>query len=131
VNQFKERFLHLNINLYLLSDYDYNNITYVPSESLNLPHEYLKAHDNFSSITSFRDRFWISTTTRFFYIELFMKKYNITKLFHIENDVMLYEDLSIIELEDSLYMLKDSPNRIIPSLIYIPNINMIELLINI
>lgn len=128
INQFKHRFLNLNVNLYLLSDYDYDNIVYVPSESLNIPNEYLEAHNNFSSMQSFRDRFWISTTTRFFYIELFMKKYNITNLFHIENDVMLYEDLSILDLEDSLYMLKDSPNRIIPSLMYIPNSDIIQLL---
>lgn len=128
INQFKHRFLNLNVNLYLLFDYDYDNITYISSESLNVPQKYLEAHDKFSSMQSFRDKFWISTTTRFFYIESFMKKYDITNIFHIENDVMLYEDLSILKLKDSLHMLKDSPNRIIPSLIYIPNSDIIQLL---
>jgi hypothetical protein len=43
-----------------------------------------------------KEGFWSHTTERFFYLYAFMKAYKITNLFHQENDVMLYEDLSTL-----------------------------------
>jgi hypothetical protein len=81
---------------------------------------------------TFRDNFWISTTSRFFYIEQFIKLFCIQNAFHIENDVMLYEDLNIIKenvcTKKSIYMVQDCEIRVVPSIIFIPNItNIIEL----
>ena len=44
----------------------------------------------------FRDGFWIYTTTRFLYIAELMKQQNIENVFHIESDVMIYENLEKI-----------------------------------
>lgn len=75
-----------------------------------------------SSLSDFRDSFWISTTCRFFYLKEFVKLYlpNKRNIFHIENDIMLYKSLDslveIVYVPKSVYMVKDSPNRVIPSI---------------
>jgi hypothetical protein len=74
----------------------------------------------------FRDGFWISTTTRFFYIEEFMRLFELDSAFHIENDVMLYEDLYSIRKQvniKNLTMVQDNFEnpRVVPSIIYIPD----------
>lgn len=79
-----------------------------------------------SNTTAFRNGFWVSTTSRFFYIERFMELFKLDKVFHIESDVMIYENLqTIYDLckkcnPDKLYMVQDSDNRVIPSILYIP-----------
>ena len=87
-----------------------------------------------SNTTTFRNGFWVSTTSRFFYIEKFMELFKLDKVFHIESDVMIYENLqTIYDLckkcnPDKLYMVQDSDNRVIPSILYIPNVeNLINL----
>jgi hypothetical protein len=74
------------------------------------------------NLGSFRDEFWISTTCRFFYIKACMNYFNIESAFHIENDIMIYTDLSSLKFpescENSVFMVKDSPNRVIPSIMY-------------
>jgi hypothetical protein len=57
-------------------------------------------------VAAFRDGFWVSTTTRFFYIHEFMKLFSLENVFHIENDVMIYEDLTDIQssLDDKIYL---------------------------
>ena len=75
-------------------------------------------------MVQFRDGFWISTTSRFFYIQRFMELFQITNAFHMENDIMLYEDLDSIRNRldtEYMYMVQDNPKRVIPSIIYIPN----------
>jgi hypothetical protein len=86
--------------------------------------EYMKKFPRESM--AFRNSFWISTTARFFYIEEFMRKENLTETFHIENDVMLYEDLDKIKEtlnKESLYMVQDNIARVVPSILFIPNVN--------
>lgn len=74
-------------------------------------------------VAAFRDGFWVSTTTRFFYIHEFMKLFSLENVFHIENDVMIYEDLTDIQssLDDKIYMVQDSSLRVIPSILFLPN----------
>lgn len=72
------------------------NVTIVPAESL----EKSPFHETFLR-TSQLDRgslngFWFYTTERFYYLHEFMKAYKCTDLFHLENDVMLYVDLSTL-----------------------------------
>lgn len=77
---------------------------------------------SFNDTKNFRDSFWISTTLRFFYIEEFMNLFYINNIFHIENDVMLYEnllDFSKVLDKDYMYVVKDSEKRVIPSILYI------------
>lgn len=82
--------------------------------------------NKFSNLAQFRNGFWLSTTARFFYIEAFMKVFNVQNIFHIENDVMLYENLHKLFTEsfstlDKMCMIKDAPDRVIPSFMYIPS----------
>lgn len=94
--------------------------------------EYVKKLPKESSIITFRDNFWISTTSRFFYIEEFIRLFSLKNVFHIENDVMLYEDLNFILknvcVNKKLYMVQDSIKnvRVVPSIIFIPNIDSIN-----
>lgn len=74
----------------------------------------------------FRESFWKSTTIRFFYIERLIEKYNLTHTFHIENDVMLYFDLSTIRESDKIVAVQDSPSRAICSIILFPNLERIQ-----
>lgn len=90
-------------------------------------------------LSGFRDGFWISTTTRFFYIWALSKLFNIKNIFHIENDVVLYDSLN--NIYDNFYrnvrgdmtkliMVKDSESRVIPSIMYIPDEVSIEKLVD-
>lgn len=82
-----------------------------------------------TGMVGFRDGFWISTTSRFFYIQRFMELFQITNAFHMENDIMLYEDLASIcnNLDTKfMYMVQDNPKRVIPSIIYIPNDSILK-----
>jgi len=83
-----------------------------------------------AGMTSFRDGFWISTTSRFFYIQQFMQTFRLTDVFHMENDIMLYEDLvsvyQTLECKDTIYMVQDNPRRVIPSILFIPNSDTIQ-----
>lgn len=76
------------------------------------------------ALSSFRDSFWINTTCRFFYIKEFVSVFlrNKKNVYHIENDVMLYVPFEIINkciidtTKGSIYMVKDSANRVVPSI---------------
>ena len=130
-----------NIKIYIvLSDELIKNVKYylsilnksstqveiVPSSKLTLSQD---CNDYISSVKkynldSFRDSFWISTTCRFFYINACMEHFKLESAFHIENDVMIYTDLSKIKFENlndlCVVMVKDSPNRVIPSIMFFP-----------
>lgn len=77
----------------------------------------------------FRDGFWIYTTTRFLYIAELMKQQNIENVFHIESDVMIYENLEKIytnlkslEMTDKIVAVQDAPKRAVCSIVYLPTI---------
>lgn len=114
VAQMKKVLKHLDISclvkLHDLKDYKYDGL----SSKL----------DN-TSIADFRDGFWIKTINRYYEINNFIQKHS-GIYFHIENDVLLYTNLStiyedIIEEKDKLYYCRDSKDRALGSLIYIPN----------
>ena len=73
-----------------------------------------------------RNGFWQYTLFRFIYINEFIKLTNIKNIFHIENDVMMYESFNkIYELNtinnnslDKLWVVQDSVTRVIPSLLF-------------
>ena len=82
----------------------------------------------FSNLVPFRDGFWMSTTSRFFYIEAFMNLFKIRNLFHIENDIMLYENIKTLAdgMLDKICMVKDAPERVIPSILFFPSHESIQ-----
>jgi hypothetical protein len=76
---------------------------------------------------SFRNGFWYLTSLRFFYIYEFMKKYNISNVIHLENDVPIYyncNELSKYINPNYMYIPFDSYQRSIASIVYIPNVNI-------
>ena len=70
---------------------------------------------------SFRNGFWTLTSLRFFYIYEFMKKYNITDVAHLENDVLIYYNFNTLSFDNYIYIPFDSFQRNIASIMYIPS----------
>ena len=54
---------------------------------------YSKKIDKFEKMYNWPKGFWTITTTRFMYIENFLKEYNLTNVYHFENDILLYFNL--------------------------------------
>ena len=57
------------------------------------------------------------------YIYEYMKKNNISDIIHIENDVMIYDDLDNIK---DIYLSFDNIDRVIPWIMYINNYPLVE-----
>ena len=124
INQFRNTISTFNLNLYLNKPMNIvMHIECIPISILKIPQEYTKFIDNLPDSTKqFRNAFWISTTARFFYIESLMELFKLNNVYHIENDVMIYENLQDIPVDkNKLYMVKDSHDRVIPSILFIPD----------
>uniref|UniRef100_A0A6C0H793 Exostosin GT47 domain-containing protein n=1 Tax=viral metagenome TaxID=1070528 RepID=A0A6C0H793_9ZZZZ len=95
----------------------------------------------YAGVGQFRDGFWVSTTSRFFYLQALMNVFQLHNCFHIENDIVMYEsfvqiftsvlsenDLSENDLSENdfgnilnkIWMVQDAPNRVVPSVIFFP-----------
>lgn len=132
-------------------DFSYmNQLKFIPSSTclneLNNDELYNRYINNTNiGLVDFRDSFWISTTSRFFYIYNYVKN-NLADesyIFHIENDIMVYvpfsEQIKVIEQLDSqnismenspnISMVKDSPNRVIASILIFKNAKSTESLV--
>jgi hypothetical protein len=137
----KISFSSLNLE-YFIPDFHFENlIMIIPASvienSLKMDITYDRYRQTISkyNLSTFRDSFWISTTCRFFYIA---KCYEIffpgdKKVFHIENDIMLYEDLTIAFasmdlIDNQIAMVKDSDRRVVPSLMIFSTMNAAKLL---
>ena len=75
------------------------------------------------------DSFWQNTLFRFFYIHALINAYLLEQVFHIENDIMIYESFTdILATLDTtrMYIVQDSPNRVVPSIVYIPSLALIQ-----
>ena len=92
--------------------------------------DYIKTLQKFN-IGDFRDGFWISTTMRFFYIYSLMELFFLENIFHIENDVLLYKKLHFTKENQKpiCKLVRDSINRIIPSIMFFEKISIIESLV--
>ena len=79
---------------------------------------------------NYRDSFWVNTTCRFFYIKKLYSMFPDKKMiYHIENDVMLYSSQeSLMYIPEHVYMVKDSPKRVIGSIMCFCDYRSIELL---
>ena len=72
--------------------------------------------------------FYVNCGKRFFYIFSYMKKYDQKKCLHIENDVLLYQQLD--NISDHIYLTMDSEQRCIPGVVYIPEYKLLQDLID-
>ena len=72
--------------------------------------------------------FYVNCGKRFFYIFSYMKKYDRQKCLHIENDVLLYQQLD--NISDHIYLTMDSEQRCIPGVVYIPEYKLLQDLID-
>lgn len=101
---------------------DYKNgITLINCEDL------IDSYNFYSSLrcdNEFRNGFFKHTSKRFFLLYSYMKEYNVSDVFHIENEVLLYFncDTLLPNLdEDRLCVPADSYLRSIASIMYIPH----------
>jgi len=98
--------------------------------------ELQESHKFYSKIgldKQFRNGFWTLTSLRFFYINEFMEKYNITDVIHLENDVLIYYNCNtIIDLFDKscVYIPFDTFKRNIASIMYIPSSSVFKNILN-
>lgn len=124
ITQFRNTISTFNLNLYLNKPMNIDmHVECIPISILKIPQEYSKFIESLPDTTKqFRNAFWISTTARFFYIESLMELFKLNNVYHIENDIMIYENLQDIPVDkNKLYMVKDSYNRVIPSILFIPD----------
>ncbi len=73
---------------------------------------------------SYRDFFWKHSIERLYYIDNFLNKTNLKNIFHIENDVLLFQNLSLLLSKIKNYnfaCVRDGIDRVIGSFIYIKN----------
>ncbi len=89
------------------------------------------------NLQNFRNGFWIHTLSRFFIIEQFIIKNKLENAFHIENDVIMYTSFDKIYKNfntdgnpDSVWVVKDSETRVIPSIVFFPNCKSVSDLVN-
>ena len=106
---------------------EYPQITKIDSVSLTIN------YDKKTKLNSkFREGFWVNCSKRLFLIYEYMKNNNITNCIHLENDVILYADLTSYFKNDNknIYITMDHENRCIPGIMYIPNYTLLNNLIN-
>ena len=98
-----------------------DKIILVAAENLNCSN-YI---DNSGLDRNFRNGFWTLTSARLFYVYECMKKYEITDVIHLENDVMIYyncDEFFNNKVDNTkIYIPFDSFERNIASIMYIPN----------
>jgi hypothetical protein len=72
---------------------------------------------------TFRGGFWILANYRFIAIYEYMKKFNISNILHIENDVLIYKNMDTLKFHNTkkLLLTMDCENRCIPGLMFIPS----------
>ena len=97
----EEHFSKMSKTLNKLNFKNKNNIKLISIEKIESE---LENNINFNKLSKifdlfnigFRDGFWKYTLFRFIYINEFIKLTNIKNIFHIENDVMMYESFNKI-----------------------------------
>lgn len=149
INKFYNEINKFNLNVYTKSDFYFNNV--IQAVPLSILDQRLKTNVSFTTYKNilttkfpinqqFRDGFWVSTTSRFFYIYELMRLFQLKNVFHIENDVILYENIDNlrkflhkyfeIEKIDKVCMVQDAPGRVIPSILYFENSEILCQLVN-
>jgi len=78
---------------------------------------------------TFRNGFLRHCSKRLFLLHAYMKKYGRTECWHLENDVLLYKKLATPLKRNKLHLAMDSAIRCIPSILYIPHHQVMEMLL--
>ena len=103
-----------------------NRVTGIECESLTRTLLHERFHVNESHDWSING-FWVYTSERFFYLEEFIREYNLSDVFHMENDIMLYVNLeSLLPIFQKHYdgMIAatfENDERCVPGILYISN----------
>ena len=121
--------MHGNHDIVVLSDRKFIDRfpeyveTYAMEDLLENYDKMVTAYQN-----DFRNGFWHWTSFRFYAILAYMKKHKITQIVHLENDVMLFENVNNIRFHrlDKLLLTMDNAYRCVPGLMYIPNADVLE-----
>jgi hypothetical protein len=121
-------------NIYVITNSVFFDKFEIYKDKINLiAIETLNESYNFFNKTSlnkiFRNGFWTLTSQRFFYIYSLMKKYTLTNCIHIENDVLLYYNITTLQHkfnDNYMYIPFDTYKRNIASIMYIPNCNIFK-----
>ncbi len=100
------------------------NITCIACESLNISIDHAQFLKQNSLDTKWKEGFWLYTSERFLYLSDLINQYELKNVFHLENDNMLYVDLSqLLPVFQSHYpgiaATFDSDDRCIAGFIYI------------
>lgn len=78
--------------------------------------------------------FWIYTSERFLYLDEFVSQYQLEDVFHLESDVMLYEDLGVLlrvlhkNYQGQIAATFEADDRCVPGFMYIPHPKPLQLL---
>lgn len=146
INDFNAVVRKLDVNRYFKTNCLYNAETFVTAIPVSTLDEYLKSCSHWEDYTetmstrfkensNFRDGFWISTTARFFYIEALMELLKLDNVFHIENDIVMYETfreiyntmITVKKFSTSkIWLVQDSPMRVVPSILYFPSVTNVN-----
>lgn len=145
VDKFNNRISNFNNDIYSKGDAYYSNVLQVIPISLldsrmdssaNFNNYKQMISNRFENLSEFRGGFWVSTTARFYYISALMEMFSLKDVFHIENDIMLYEttqDLYKYICEyfsigsiHKICMVQDSEKRVVPSLLFFPTFASID-----
>ena len=110
------------------------NVKPIHCEKLEPSSAHCEFLNNSTLNNSFREGFWRKATERFFYLEEFMRTENLTHVFHLETDNMLYvnlqELLPVFKNYPSIAAIFDNDNRCIPGFIYFAHAKAIICLVN-
>lgn len=144
ISKFNDEFNNFNLEYYTKNKFYYKNLVQVVPLSLlemyginnnNFTNYKNVISNKFTNLSGFRDGFWISTTSRFFYLCIFMEMFSIKDVFHIEGDIMMFSSFTYIYNEiinrnfntsgnikiDKICMVEDAPGRVIPSILFFPD----------
>ena len=77
---------------------------------------------------TFRDGFWQLALYRFKILQAYMRHHKKQSIIHIENDVLVYKNLSELNLSSSnkILLTMDSKTRCIPGIMYIPTFEILQ-----
>jgi len=120
----------LNQEAYQNAPFPIENAGAIPVflESLPITPHHKKFWTNTVLDFQFRHGFWTYTSERFFYLDSFMEEYQLSSVFHLEYDNMLYKNLSeILPIFKRHYpgcgVTFGSDRFVIPGFMYIANSN--------
>ena len=106
------------------------NVHLIAIEELSDSYKY---NENTQLDNQFRGGFWALTSARFFYLYEFMRKYDIENVVHLENDVLIYYNIDVLDGmldKTKIYLPFDTFNRNIASIMFIPNCNVFKAILD-